>query len=222
MTIVITTNEPREIRDLFEDKVEQLMDFDILLYTRKCCVTIERKQIPGDFLSSIQDGRLARELRAMKDISSIRIVLLHGKFIFRKDGELAAYGHQQWTKKGIRNLLRTLQYVEGVFIEQAETDDELVEVVNELQDYFDKDKHTSMRTRPVIDTDWLVPSRDERVQYFYQGIPHIGATKARKLVEHFPNPIDLYPATVADIQKIPGFGKTLANSVYNFLRTGEK
>ena len=222
-SIVITTNEPREIKNLFgEQALESPMGFDMLLYTSKTPLPIERKKVPGDLLASVTDGRLAREISAMREVSQFFVVLLHGTIIYRKDDSVYMYGNKgrNWTKKGVRNLLRTLQFVEGAYIEYASTDEELVQVVNELQEYFDRQYHLSFRLRPSFQTNWIMPTRQEKVIYFFQGLPGISAIRAKSLSEKFPSPLNLYQASVDDITQISGLGNVLATRIYNFLREG--
>jgi len=219
MSVVITTNEPQKIKELFEDRVEIPMNFDLLVYTSRGPIPLERKKIPDDLLASVSDGRLARELIAMREVSRFYIVILHGRFTYKRDGELVMRG-RKWTKTGVTNLLRTIQYVEGAFLEYAETDEELVQVVNEVQRYFDEKHHLSLRVRPSLDSNWLKPTRTEQVRYFYDGIPGIGPIGAKSLEKKYPNPMDLYAVGVEDIMEISGFGRTLSKGVYNFLREG--
>jgi ERCC4-type nuclease len=219
LTVIITTNEPREIKDLFPDRIEQPMGFDFLLYSKRFPFPIERKAIPGDLLASVQDGRLQRELIAMREFGSHYLILLHGKFKYKDDALIMPQKSMKpWSKKGIRNLMRSLQLMEGAIIDQAETDEELVCVVNEWQKYLDSDEHRSIRNRPTIKYEFNTPTRTEKVRYFYEGLPEIKYERAKTLQVLYPNPIDLYKASVKDIMEIKGFGKTLSEGIYNFLR----
>ena len=220
MTVLITTNEPKKIRELFQDRVEVPMDFDMVLYTEAGKIGIERKQCPGDLLSSVSDGRLNREILAMREECNISVILLQGNIRYNKNGtvKLGKRTSYHWTDKGIKNLFRTIQYVEGCYLESARNSVELVQVVNDLQEYFDKKDHTSLKSRTRIQTNWLVPSKDERVVYFYSGLPGLGITGARKLYERFSTPLLLYQASIEEIRQIRGMGKTMAESIYKFLR----
>ena len=226
MSIVITPNDYTHIGELFgELAISSPLDgFDLLLYTRRGKIPLERKAIPGDLIASVTDGRLARELRAMREVSKFYILLLHGRFTFRQDGTLVIPGAKRagrdWTRKGIRNLLRTIQYVEGAFIEQAESDEELVEVVTQIEDYFNKSQHLSLRIRPGLQSNWILPTRDEKVMHFYQGLPGISTIRARSLIKQYPSPMGLYAATIDDLMSISGVGRTIAKGIYDFLREG--
>lgn len=223
LSLVITTNEPRNVRDLFKDKTEMPMGFDMLLLTKRCPFPIERKEIPGDLLASVDDGRLNRELIAMREVNpTLYLLLLVGKFKFRgNDLVMPSKKMRVWSKKGIRNLMRSLVLFEGCVIETAEDDQEMVAILNEWQDYLDATSHRSIRCRPGFTPDYSRSEKmqyEERVKYFYQGLPDIKAGRAEPLQKKFPKPLDLYAASVEDIMTIDGFGKKLAQGIYNFLR----
>ena len=218
---LLTTNEPHKIKELFKDmSVETPMDFDMLLYTRHGTVGIERKDVPGDLIASVTDGRLQKELLVMREQTDFQVILFHGRFVFRQ-GLLVTPGSRvgrSWTERGIRNLKRTLEHVEGLYIEQAETDDELVERVKEIQTYFDELHHLSLKKRPQLESNWYVTTRQEKVRYFYAGLPGISTIRAKALEGKYPNPIDIYAVTVEDLMSIEGIGEKTATNIYNFLR----
>ena len=222
MSIIITTNEPKSIKELFIDRVEIPMGFDMKLLTKSGTVGIERKKIPGDLIASIEDGRLGKEILAMREECSVIIVLYHGVMTYNKYGQVrqGKRTSNRWTNKGMRNLRRTLEFVEGCYIEYARTNEDLVKTVNELQTYLDQDNHLATKGRLPIRRDWLVPTRQERVRYFYSGLPRVAAIGAKKLELRFPNPMDLYQASVKDIMSVQGFAKKSAMDIYNFLRSG--
>jgi len=218
--VVITTNEPRTVKDLFDNKIELPMDFDMKLYTACGEAGIERKKIPSDLISSVEDGRLGREILAMREECAIMIVLWHGKFRFLPNGNLylGKRTSKRWTEKGIRNLRRTLELVEGCLVEHARNNAELVQIVAELQEYLDEDSHLSTKGRSPIRTDWIKPTYYERVRYFYDGLPGVAVVGAQKLATKFPHPMDLYGASIKEIMDVPRMGKSVATGIYNFLR----
>lgn len=225
----LTSNEPKSIKDLFKDEaIIMPMDFDFMLCCRRCTLPVERKAVPGDLLASAQDGRLQRELTAMREVSEHYIVLLHGEIKYKQNGLVDREYRKQsnekgWTRKGVRNLLRSLEYVEGAHIEWAKNDRELIEIVHELQEYFDSLNHSSLRTRPVFREKGrkLKDAKRTRVINFYQGLPECKYGRAKLLYDAFPNPTDLYKASVGDIYKVKGFGEVLSQNIYDFLRTGD-
>lgn len=217
---LITSNEPGKIKQILPDLVETPMNYDMKLFTNACTIGVERKKVPGDLLSSIEDGRLGREIVAMREDTDIQVILLHGKIKYKQDGTVYVGAKRQshWTEKGITNLLRTIEYVERCYIEYANNDQALLTILEDLQEYMDKGKHLSLKGRPGIQKEWIVSTSQERVIYFYQGIPGIRIVRAKYIQEKFPNPVDLFGANVDDISKINGIGKSTALGIYNFLR----
>jgi len=186
---------------------------------------IERKVVPGDLLASVTDGRLDNELTAMREMSDFYVIIFHGTIKYKRDGRVDLEFRNQhptkgWTKKGVRNLIRSLEYVEGAHIEYAHTDEELVEIVHELQEYFDEGNHVGLRTRSTLYTGFPYKQKKKRVINFYQGLPDCKYGRAKMLYEAFPTPMKLYQATVEDINEVKGFGGVLSESIYNFLRSG--
>jgi len=223
---ILTSNEPQSIKSLFSDEaIITPMDFDILLCTNKCMLPIERKAIPQDLLASVTDGRLDNELTAMRELSDFYVIVLHGIIKYKQDGRVnlgfsGQHPTKGWTKKGVRNLIRSLEYVEGAHIEYANTDEELVEIIHELQEYFDNNSHTSLRSRKSLYTGFPYKQKKKRVIDFYQGLPDCKYGRAKLLYEAFPTPMKLYKATIDDISNVSGFGPVLSSSIYEFLRRG--
>ena len=217
---LISPVEPKSVKNLLPDLIECPQGWDMTLLTNVGKIGIERKRIPGDLLSSVNDGRLNREILAMRGECNVSVVLLHGIIRYNQNGtvKLGKRTSYHWTKKGLENLFRTIQYVEGCYLEHAKNSTELVQVVQDLQSYFNKKEHNSLKSRPRIQTNWLVPSRDERVVYFYSGLPGLGMTGARKLYERFSNPMSLYGASIEEIMEVPRIGKSVAANIHNFLR----
>lgn len=217
---LIVPNEPRAIRNLLSDLVECPQGWDITLFTNSGKVGIERKKVPGDLLSSVDDGRLNREILALREECTVSIILLHGAIYYNKNdtvrlGKRTSY---YWTRKGVTNLLRTIQYVEGCYLEQARNNFELVQVMHNLQEYFDRKEHLSIRGRSPIRSDWIKPIYTEKVRYWMDGLPGVGARGAMLLTERFSTPMSLFQASIEEIMEVPGIGRALATGIYSFLR----
>lgn len=217
MAILITSNEPRQIKDLFDDYLELPMGFDFKLYTNSGTVGVERKT-PGDLLSSIEDGRLRSEVLAMRDDCDFQIILIHGYIKYNRSDQLMIGKRKtRWTKGGLRNFLRTLEWIEGCYIEYASTDRDLVTTLEDLQRYLDKPRHSSIYARPSIKSDWMVPTKQERCHYWLQGLPKISTVRAKLLLDRFGCPAEMFRATVDEICGVPGIGKQTAVVIHDFL-----
>ena len=217
---LIVPNEPRNIKLLLHDLIECPQGYDICLFTNIGKVGIERKKIPSDLIASIEDGRLGREILAMREECKVMIILLHGVMRYNENGtlRLGRRTSYRWNEKGIRNIRRTLEFVEGCYIETARNDKELVNVVNEIQDYLNEKDHFSTKGRLPIKSDWIKSTYYERVRYWMDGLPGVGARGAILLTDRFLTPMSLFQATIEEIDEVPHIGKVVAANIYNFLR----
>ena len=85
---------------------------DILLITPEITIGIQRKEIPHDFISSIQDGRLTKETSLMSEKCDVPIVLGEGHFRYFPNGSVASNAPRavqkavfdRFTRKSIRKL----------------------------------------------------------------------------------------------------------------------
>jgi len=224
--ILVSSNElPRVIDELTKagfDVYEANLPFDFLLYTNSGPIARERKAFPSDFLASVQDGRFSRECAAMREASKfpglIFEVQSRTRNLYTSDGHLRnGRKETNWTKAGVRNLCRSLRYVEGCDIERtvgvAGTADSLLETYH----YFDSTSHLSLRQRPRIVTDWIVPTFEERYIHWLQGLPAVSIRRARILSVRFPNPKSMHAASFDDIRACPSIGTVIATGIYGFL-----
>ena len=224
MIILISPNElkNKKLKEaLGEMACPENIPFDFMLITERGPVAVERKKFPQDFLASVEDGRFSSECAAMRDISEFCFLICEGRPRYSRFGKLMAGRREsRYTKAGFRNLCRSLQFIEGVSIEWSSSHEDTVRVLIELQDYFDKDKHLSLRTRPKLITQWFESATyEQRFLFWLQGCgPGIGPVTAIELAKVFKTPSQLHSAEVDDIMSVKGVGKITASSIYNFLR----
>jgi ERCC4-type nuclease len=224
MTILASPSEPSELREalgtlnnpLCEDK-----GADYLAPTAKGLLGIQRKQIPSDFLASLEDGRLARELPHLAREVDLPILLLEGAFDYNSDGWLQNNGRAtRYKQTGIIRLLRSVYYSLGIYVEYSGSMVETPNVVRELIDYFNHE-HISLDRRPKLRGLWGKPTPDEQLCYFYQGISGIGLVLARSLVQVYPQPVALLEASLNELKAIPQVGQHRADQIYKFLHEGK-
>lgn len=220
MTILVSPNESEVKKALGDDGFEAPLPFDFLLYTSRGPIPAERKRFPDDFIASVKDGRWAREAAAMRQYSPYCIGIIEGEGRYTSDDKLRIGNRvSQWSRAGVRNMFRSLRYVEGVDLEFTSDILDTVECLKEMQAYFDKDTHISLRTRPRFESDWFTPVYEERFIYWLQGCgAGISIVRARAFAKVFKNPGEVFNASVEDFMSIPGIGPTMAKNVYNFLR----
>lgn len=221
--ILMSPSEPAELREALDAVSSPLCEkkgADILAPTGKGLLGIQRKEIPSDFLASLEDGRLARELPLLSKEVDFPILLLEGIFIYDADDRLRAGGRlTRYNCIGIKRLLRSVFYSHSVYVEHSKGLSDTPTVVRELVDYFSHD-HTSLFTRPKLQGLWGKPTPNEQICYFYQGVPGVGVVLAQTLTEVFPSPVGLVTASLDDLKTIPGIGKQRAERIFKFLHDG--
>lgn len=223
ITILVSPNEREPVKSaLGELGLEYPLPYDFQLFTTRGIVAVERKFFPDDLLASVRDGRLARECAAMRQNAPFRFVIIEGRGRYTRDGKLRVGRRKKpsaWTRAGVRNLTRSIRFVEGADIEYSDNIVDTVGILKELQRYFDNPTHVGLRTRPGFESDWPIPTYQERFIYWLQGCgPGISIIRARALANHFKNPMELMVASVEDLTEVSGIGKKLAPVIYNFLR----
>ena len=221
--ILVSPSEPAELREALSAVSSPLCEekgADILAPTSKGLLGIQRKEIPSDFLASLEDGRLTRELPPLSKGVDFPILLLEGIFIYDTDDCLRVGGRPtRYNRLGIKRLLRSVFYSHGIYVEHSGSLSETFTVVKELIDYFSHD-HISLFTRPKLQGLWGKPIPSEQISYFYQGVPGVGVVLAQSLTKIFSKPADLVIASLDDLKAIPQVGKQRAARIYKFLHDG--
>jgi ERCC4-type nuclease len=110
-------------------------------------LAIQRKAFPDDFLASIDDGRLAREL-AMLSRTECPVLIVEGRPQWTADGHLMASWTSRWTRQQIRNLMRSVWLTHGVMVEHTDNINDTATAVIELETWFRKKVHRSLLSRP--------------------------------------------------------------------------
>ena len=215
----IAHDEPPDVKAMFSEAVPaSLHEFgaDLLFFFPWGRLGIQRKTVPDDLLASLEDGRLQQNIEAMKKLE-LGVFIWEGEFRYNRDGNvLSGPVARRYTKLQVANLERSIRYAHGLHVEHSHMLHDTHRVVMEMVEFLAQPSHLGLHRRPSPAWDWGVPTDQEQVVWFYQGIPGIGPGRARALVKRFPKPVDLALATVEDIQEIQGIDST-AKRIYMFL-----
>ena len=226
ITILVSPNERRPVKTaLGELGLEYPIPYDFQLFTKRGIVAVERKFFPDDLIASVRDGRLAKECAAMRQNAQFCFVIKEGRGRYTRDGKLKIGNKpSSWTRSGVRNLLRSIRFVEGAGIEESANIKDTIEILKELQRYFDNPTHVGIRVRPSFESNWPVPVYEERFVYWLQGCGQgISIIRARAIAKEFKNPLEIATAymdgTLHDrLTSISGIGSKIANSISSFWR----
>ncbi|MBI5347264.1 MAG: hypothetical protein HZB66_01495 [Candidatus Aenigmarchaeota archaeon] len=185
---------------------KQLAVADFLLSDRVGC---ERKTV-SDFLQSIVDGRLFKQLVELKEGFEKPLLIIEGDSLFEQrnihenaiNGALASIAIEFsipmiWTKN------------------QMETAHLLLAIAKREQ--LGSSATVSIRGQK------RVRSENEEQEFLVAGLPGINTVHAKRLLEHFGTPEKLFSAHESELKKLHGIGNKKARRIRQLLeRTYEK
>jgi ERCC4-type nuclease len=165
-------------------------------------ITIERKTA-RDFLISISDGRLFTQLSNLKKHCSCPVVLIEGNPCKTDvDIDPAAI-------KGALISVETIWYVPIVFTRSKEDSVETLLMMG-------KQDETYMDVVPL--RGGYRPKRlKSRQLYILQGLPKVGPTAAKRLLEHFHSVRQIMNASVEELIAVEGIGMVSAKAIREVL-----
>lgn len=170
---------------------------DYLLSKRVCT---ERKTT-DDFLQSIVDGRLFKQLNDMKKNYSHPILIIEGETIFNENRKI--------NPNAIRGALASITIDLSLPIiwtkNQLETAEMLYIIAKREQ--IQLKKSISIRTKRKF------KSMNQMQEFLVSGLPLISYEKAKKLLKHFGSPEKIFSASEEELQKVEGIGKKLAKKI---------
>lgn len=214
--IIVDSNEPKDIVASLQNagmcrEVKDLPfgDYWIESTSKLPPLIIERKTI-NDLLSSIRDGRIFDQLKAIKNFKEAESRLLI-------EGDFYVLKFRRWAEKSLTSLLWSIENDWNVQISHA------------------RNKHWTIS--------WLVrwakqrmglesPKRVHPVRFvqktgdlkylqrgLIEGLPLVSGELAERLLNHFKKPINVFNATIDQLQVIKGIGQEKAEKIRKVLET---
>ena len=179
---------------------QQLDVGDYVLSSRIC---VERKNTQ-DFISSLIDGKLFKQLQRLRDTYSRPILILEGENLFT---------HRNMNHNAIYGSLASISVDYGIPI--MTTKDEL-ETAN-LLSVLAKREQKQEKKAVAIRGEKTQMSLNERQQFLIEGLPNVSAVLAKRLLMHFGSIKDIANATEEELQKVEGIGKNIASEIIKLL-----
>lgn len=178
-------------------RVEKLPVADYLLSKR---VAVERKTT-DDFLSSIVDGRLFRQMEELKQNFKLPIIILEGNTLFNNERKI----HPNATRGALASV--SLDY--GIPIIRTDSSLETAEMLISIakREQLDRKKSVAMRGRKKA------KSMNHRQELLLAGLPQINTQTARKLLKHFGSLERVFTATEEELRKVDGIGPKTAKVI---------
>jgi DNA excision repair protein ERCC-4 len=167
-------------------------------------ITIERKTAK-DFLVSIIDGRLFRQLSNLKKFCNHPILLIEG------NPYKTVHNFDRMAIKGTLISTQTIWYVPVIFSRTKEDSRDILLMINR-------------QVGVCID---VVPLRGgyrpkrlkSRQLYILQSLPKVGPKLAKRLLQHFKSVSKIMNASVRALTEVDGIGKISAEKIRDVLDT---
>jgi len=171
---------------------------DYLLSDRVC---IERKTA-DDFVSSITDKRLFRQLAELKDNFERPVLLVEGSDIY---GRL--------NPNAIQGALATIALDFQMPIIWSRNAEESAGIIHWLarREQFDDKREVAVRGDKKAET------AEEKQEYLISGLPGVSITRARQLLKHFKNPSSVFSASPEELAAAEGLGPVTAKNIRQLL-----
>jgi ERCC4-type nuclease len=184
-----------EKRCAIEEK--QLPVGDYLLSKR---VAVERKTA-SDFLSSLVDGRLFKQVEELKENFKMPLIIIEGGGLLDSERKIHP--------NAIRGALASITLDYGVPILRTDNNLETAEMLIAIakREQLDKKKNNSLRGRKGK------RSSNEMQEYMLSGLPKINHSKAKALLKHFGTPERVFTATREELMQVEGIGPKLARRI---------
>lgn len=166
---------------------------------------IERKSVQ-DFVDSLKDGRLFKELQKLRTQFSLPILILEGNLNSILSIKRAA----------ILGTLSSILLNMNILLLQTSSPEETAEMLYALakkeQQAQDK-KNFSIRFKK------LPEKISEQMEFIVSGIPGINSSRAKDLLQEFHSLRALFSAEIEDLEKTPNIGPVLAQTILKYSLT---
>lgn len=177
--------------------------------TRK--VGVQRKEWK-DLIASVEDGRWARELAAMRALD-VRFVVVEGWPKVGADGGLVdkRFG-RAWNLDMVRSVLATAQD-DGVIVDRTEHVGGTVEWVRWAVRWTEKATHGSLKGREGVGRGmWGNPTNRDYGVHLLQGLPGVGVELAGRVYDKFGVPWK-WEIGVEELMTVDGVGRKKAEKM---------
>lgn len=190
-----------KVTDILKRKCElrekKLEVADYLLSNR---VAAERKTT-SDFLQSIIDGRLFKQLAELKNNFDSPILIIEGTALFNNDRKI----HEN----AVRGALASIAIDFRIPILWAESQHETAELLFAVA----KREQLIQKNTIAIRGKKKMRSDNEQQRFIVAGLPGISTVTAEKLLKHFKTPEAIFCAPETELQKIEGIGKDMSRKI---------
>ena len=211
--VIVSSTEPKHIRDRLSTwaatTLPETYGVDFLWSNSNGLFGAQRKEV-ADFVASVRDGRLAKELGQMAALTQA-VVVMEGQWEWTDDGvwmgDYKGGGKHPWTIRQLRGFLWSVR-ARGIWVDWSGGWQETCDVVEGLKGWTGKVEHRGAhvmeRGKPA--GKWGTANNGEYAMWLMTGLPGVGAGKAKKIVERFGRVPLKWDCERGEMEAVEGFG----------------
>lgn len=175
---------------------------------------IQRKELK-DFVASVNDGRLAKEVQQMV-VCEQTLLVIEGTPRFSMDGALLGnnYG-SSWSRQQHTSMLLSVQAADVWVLGTSDTR-ETAQLCLDFQAWIRKGEHTSLRKRGGPVHPWGRKENRDYCLHLIMGLPQIGIELADRILDTIGMPFGL-AVTREQLMSVDGIGAKTADSIIRAL-----
>ncbi|MCU0580085.1 MAG: helix-hairpin-helix domain-containing protein [Desulfobacterota bacterium] len=168
-------------------------------------ITVERKTA-GDFLISIMDGRLFRQLSRLKKHCRRPLLLIEG------DPYATDLSFDPRAIRGALLSTQVIWYIPVLFSKSREETRDIFLTIGRQEE--------SGASLLTVRGNYRPKRLQSKQLCLLQGLPHVGPKLARRLLDHFGSVIGVLNGTVDDLLMVEGLGRVSAQAIREILDEG--
>jgi len=181
---------------------KQLDTGDYILSSR---IGVERKNV-DDFLQSLIDGKLFKQVSQLRDTYSRPILILEGENLFTK---------RNISHNAIFGSLASISVDYGISIMNTKNAMETADLLGVIAKREQKENKRAVAVRGEKHQ----MSLQERQQFLIEGLPNVSGVLAKRLLSQFGSIRGIINASEKELQEVEGVGKNIASEIVKLLNS---
>ena len=212
-TIHVSGAEPAVLRRLgLSSNLSEEFGVDFMWASPLGMVGVQRKTFPQDFLSSLRDGRLGKELVQMKDLD-VRVLVLEGTPLFTERGDLI-FDYGNMSIAGLTNIQFSLQVNHALALLWSADLTDTARIIRTLFDYTQQGKRSGLTARSFGQKRWGDVNSAEFAVYLIESVPGVGHGKAVDIVKALGGTLPItWTGTRQQLLNVDGIGPKTADAI---------
>ncbi len=228
----LTSTTEGDLTDEFRDDavmstIPETKGADILLYTPHGVVGWQRKVLPGDFVTSFYDGRLARAIPLLKENCVFQRIIGEGKFNYYPDGTLdmgrlrgGKRVPTKFTENHILGMINDVQFVHDIKIDWTKDLKATVRYLRQTRTFLMETSHPGLFKRPNVKGVWVIPTSKDIELWLLQSFPGIGPAIAESIIQRFGGQVPLkWTCTFEELLNVDKVTPAKAKAMWESLPT---